>query len=87
MVSNNFSIPAFFANNDGTSPCTFPVAELLNTYAGGFDSLFKDQGEGAYYEAGGTSPTAAAPGWSQFSATTTVVTVGLPVGPPTDFNF
>lgn len=84
--SNNFAIPAFVPSPGG-APCTAPVAELLNTYAGGFDASFKDQGEGAYYIAGGTSPYAAVQGWAQFSATTTVVTLGLPVGPPSDFNF
>jgi hypothetical protein len=63
------------------------VAELVNTYAGGFDSIFKDQNEGNYYLEGGTSPTAAEQGWAQFTATTNVVTLGLPVGPPAGFSF
>ena len=40
-----------------------------------------------YYLEGGTSPTVAEPGWAQFTATTTVVTLGLPVGPPAGFSF
>jgi len=36
---------------------------------------------------GGDNTDAAEPGWAQFSATTTVVTLGLPVGPPAGFNF
>jgi hypothetical protein len=86
VASNDFDVPAF-APSPGGAPCTPPVAELLNTYAGGFDASFKDQGEGAYYVAGGTNPEAAVPGWAQFSATTTVVTLGLPVGPPPGFSF
>ncbi|MGH9016129.1 MAG: hypothetical protein ACRDY1_00130, partial [Acidimicrobiales bacterium] len=86
VVSNNFAIPAFVPSPGG-APCTPPVAELLNTYAGGFDASFKDQTEGLYYLDGGTDPIAAQPGWGQFSATTTVVGLGLPVGPPAGFNF
>ena len=82
---NDFSIPAFVPDPSG-SPCSPAVAELLNTYAGGFDASFKDQTEGLYYVNGGTDPTAAEPGWVQFSATTTVVTLGLPVGPPAGFT-
>jgi hypothetical protein len=88
--SNAFAIPAFFPSAGG-SPCSPTVAELVNTYAGGFDSVFKDQNEGNYYLEGGTNPTAAAPGWAQFTATATVVTLGsptsLPVGPPAGFSF
>ena len=86
VASNNFAIPAF-APSPGGAPCTPPVAELLNTYAGGFDNTLKDQLEGAYYIAGGTNPDAAEQGWAQFSATTTVVTLALPVGPPPGFSF
>jgi hypothetical protein len=86
VASNDFAVPAFFPSPGG-APCTPPVAELLNTYAGGFDATYKDQDEGAYYVAGGTSAYAAVQGWAQFSATTTVVTLGLPVGPPAGFSF
>jgi hypothetical protein len=86
MVSNDFSVPAFFPSPSG-APCSPFLATSLNTYAGGWDSLFKDQGEGLYYINGGTSPIAAEPGWAQFSATTTIVTLGLPVGPPPGFSF
>jgi hypothetical protein len=85
VASNDFAIPAF-APSPGGAPCTPPVAELLNTYAGGFDASYKDQGEGAYYVAGGTDPDAAVQGWAQFSATTTVVSLDLPVGPPPGFS-
>jgi hypothetical protein len=84
--SNSFAIPAFFPN-PSQKPCNAFVAESLNTYAGGFDQNFADQGEGRYYILGGNGPDAADPGWAQFSATTSVVTLGLNVGPPSNFSF
>ena len=87
VASNDFSVPAFFPNATGTTPCTPFLADSLNTYAGGWDALFKDQDLGLYYINGGTNPTVAEPGWAQFSATTTVVSVGLPTGPPSGFSF
>jgi hypothetical protein len=86
VASNDFAIPAFIPNASGT-PCSLFLADSLNTYAGGWDSIFADQGEGLYYLNGGTSPTAAEPGWAQFTATTTIVTLGLPTGPPPGFSF
>ena len=86
VASNNFSVPAFFPSAGGT-PCTSFLADSLNTYAGGWNSIFKDQGIGLYYVNGGTNPTAAEPGWAQFTATTTVVRVDLPTGPPPGFSF
>jgi hypothetical protein len=84
VASNNFFIPSFFP--DGGA-CTSFLAESLNTYAGGWSSSFKDQGEGLYYLEGGTGADAVQPGWAQFTATTTVVSLDVPVGPPADFNF
>ena len=86
LTSSDFSVPAFFPSPGGT-PCTLFLAESLNTYAGGWDTNFADQGEGLYYLNGGTNPIAAPPGWAQFSATTTIVTLGLPTGPPPGFSF
>ena len=86
MASNDFAIPAFFPSATG-SPCSPFLAASLNTYAGGWNAVFKDQDEGLYYLDGGTNPMAAEPGWAQFTATTTVVTLGLPTGPPPGFSF
>jgi hypothetical protein len=83
---NDFAIPAFFPSPGGT-PCTPFLAISLNTYAGGWDANFKDQGKGLYYLDGGKNPIVAPPGWAQFSATTTLVTLGLPIGPPPGFHF
>jgi hypothetical protein len=83
--SNDFAIPAFFPSVSGT-PCSLFLADSLNTYAGGWNDIFKDQGEGMYYVNGGTNPIAAQPGWAQFTATTTVVSLGLPEGPPPGFS-
>jgi hypothetical protein len=87
VASNDFSVPAFFPNTTGPTPCSDFLATSLNTYAGGWDALFRDQDMGLYYINGGTNPTVAQPGWAQFSATTTVVSVGLPTGPPAGFSF
>jgi hypothetical protein len=86
VAGNDFKIPAFVPR--GT--CSLFLAESLNTYAGGWDSVFNDQDRGLYYIDGGKNPIVAQPGWAQFSATTTVVTLGgpaLPVGPPANFTF
>ncbi len=87
VASNDFAVPAFFPSAGGGPPCSTFLATSLNTYAGGWDSLFKDQGTGRYYIDGGTNPIVAEPGWAQFTATTTVVSLGLPVGPPPGFSF
>ncbi len=86
VASNDFSVPAFFPNASG-SPCSLFLAVSLNTYAGGWDSKFADQSQGRYYIDGGNNPIVAEPGWAQFTATTTVVTLGLPTGPPPGFSF
>ena len=89
VVGNNFSIPAFLVNQP-TSACTTTLTTLLNTYAGGWGLKYgggNGFGQGLYYQEGGTSATVAQPGWGQFSATTTVITLGLPTGPPPGFNF
>jgi hypothetical protein len=83
--SNDFAVPAFFPNASG-SPCSLFLADSLNTYAVGWNDVFKDQGEGKYYVDGGTNPISAQPGWAQFTATTTVVSLGLPEGPPPGFS-
>jgi hypothetical protein len=87
VASNDFSVPAFFPNTTGASPCSPFLADSLNTYAGGWDSVFQDQDLGLYYINGGTNPTVAGRGGALFSPTTTVVSVGLPTGPPSGFSF
>jgi len=86
VASNDFAIPAFFPSARG-SPCSIFLATSLNTYAGGWNGVFNDQGLGRYYVDGGTNPISAEPGWAQFTANTTVVSLGLPVGPPAGFSF
>ena len=88
VASNDFAIPAFIPSPGGT-PCSPTLADILNTYAGGWTGSFKQQATGRYYIQGGKDPDAAEPGWAQFTATTTVVNLGngaLPVGPPSNFN-
>ncbi len=77
--SDSFSIPAWGV--PPTPTCPDPgLQESLDDPAGGYNT--KNIG---YYQ-DQTSP-AGRPGWSQFSVTTTVVTLGFPVGPPQGFNF
>jgi hypothetical protein len=89
LVGNNFSVPAFLVKQP-TSNCTITLTTLLNTYAGGWGLGYgggNGAGEGLYYQDGGKGAIVTPPGWGQFSATTTVVTLGLTVGPPPGFNF
>jgi hypothetical protein len=89
VVGNNFQIPAFLLNQP-TSACTSTLTTLLNTYAGGWGLKYgggNGFGEGLYYQNGGTNPIVSQPGWAQFSGKTTVITLGLHVGPPPNFNF
>ncbi|MGO9342643.1 MAG: hypothetical protein ACLP6E_09015, partial [Acidimicrobiales bacterium] len=77
--SNDFAIPAWGV--PPTPTCPDPgLQDSLNDPAGGYNTknlgLYQDQ----------TTP-AGRPGWSQFSVTTTVVSLGFPVGPPPGFNF
>jgi hypothetical protein len=77
--TNSFAIPAWGV--PPTASCPDPgLQESLNDPAGGYNTknvgLYQDQ----------TTP-AGHPGWSQFSVTTTVVTLGFPVGPPPGFKF
>jgi hypothetical protein len=89
LVGNDFSVPAFLVNQP-TANCTITLTTLLNTYAGGWGLGYgggNGFGQGLYYQDGGDGAIVAPPGWGQFSATTTVVSLGLPTGPPPDFNF
>ena len=89
LVGNDFSVPAFLVNKP-TPNCTITLTTLLNTYAGGWGLGYgggNGFGQGLYYQEGGKGATVVQPGWGQFSATTTVVTLGLHVGPPPGFNF
>jgi hypothetical protein len=87
LVGNDFKLPAFIPTKR-TGDCfnAGAVPILLNTYAGGWGPTFADQDEGRYYLLGGRNPDVAEPGWAQFTATTTVVTLGLPIGPPPNFH-
>jgi len=79
LVSNDFQIPAWGV--PPTAACPDPgIQESLNEPAGGYSKNNSVQ----YVDQ--TTP-AGQNGWSQFSATTSVVTLGLPIGPPPNFNF
>ena len=83
--SNDFAIPAFIPSPSG-SPCSPFLAVSLNTYAGGWIPSSTTRTRALLLN-GGTNPIVAQPGWAQFTATTTVVSLGLPVGPPAGFSF
>jgi len=80
VASNSFSVPAF----PYTSPTCSGLGIVLNVYAGGWGPKL---GALANYLPPDTNPIVAPSGWAQFSATTSVVTLGFPVGPPPGFNF
>jgi hypothetical protein len=88
LAGNDFSLPAFLPSKSSAGNCfnAGAVPILLNTYAGGWGPTFPDQNEGLYYLDGGKSPIVAEPGWAQFTATTTVVTLSIPKGPPANFH-
>jgi hypothetical protein len=89
LAGNDFAIPAFISSKSSSGDCfnAGAVPYLLDTYAGGWGPTFNDQSEGRYFLDGGKASIVAAPGWAQFTATTTVVTLGLPTGPPPNFHF
>jgi hypothetical protein len=80
VASDDFTVPAFLASSGGPS-CGASLAESLDIYADGWGPSFS--GKPRYK---GHSAIAAFPGWGQFSATTTVVTLGFPIGPPPNFH-
>jgi len=88
LAGNDFSLQAFIPSKKRSGDCfnggALPF--LLNTYAGGWGPTFPDQNEGRYYLLGGKNAVVAEPGWAQFTATTTVVKLGLPIGPPPNFH-
>jgi hypothetical protein len=81
-ASNDFYVPAFPQN----SVCTGAVPFLFNIPLAGYNTLPpKDAPRTNNYK--GNAAEAGTPGWDQFWATTTVVTLGFPIGPPPGFNF
>lgn len=92
---DNFGVPAF--EEDGSQ--TGGITEALNGYANGWGTSVSET-FGCYMtplEAPGSpNPPScpplvqnqvADPGWTQFSASTNVVNLGLPNGPPSGFDF
>jgi hypothetical protein len=81
LSGNNFQVPAFAF--PPTTSCPNPgLSDTLNAPLGGWDT----NGNSIYYE----NPAAAIAshnGWSQFTITTTVASLKLPIGPPSNFNF
>jgi hypothetical protein len=84
LASNDFSVPAFQLQ----PPCNF--AQTLDAPLGGWNALnpkLPPTENNNYYDKTPLPVDAGMPGWGQFTATTTVVTLGLPIGPPSNFNF
>ena len=84
VATNDFSVPAFPLS----SACTF--AATLNAPLAGWNAITPNDPASEnnnYYDKPTAPADAGTPGWDQFSAATTVATLGLPVGPPAGFSF
>jgi hypothetical protein len=79
--SNDFSVPAFAYPPSKACPAE-GISGLLNTPLGGWNV----KGNTIYY-GHPHSATAGRPGWVQFTVTTTVFALELPVGPPLNFRW
>ncbi len=85
LGSNIFSVPAFPVAPTPSQPtCTF--SSTVNDQLGGYSTAAPPAN--SIFESESPPPAnAGMPGWTQFSATTSVVTLGFPVGPPPGFSF
>jgi hypothetical protein len=84
VASDDITVPAFPA----TTACTF--SQTLDAPLGGWNNLPSQDADAVnnnYYDKTPLPANAGLPGWVQFSAITTVVTLGFPIGPPPNFNF
>jgi hypothetical protein len=83
LASNDFYVPAF-------SPAACPLlAEVFDSPLAGWNTLPpKDPATETnnYFDKSPLPADAGVPGWDQFSATTTISDLGLPVGPPSGFT-
>jgi hypothetical protein len=83
LGSNDFHVPAFSVSN-----CPF-LAPIFDAPLGGWNTLSPSdspQQNNNYFDQPNPPAIAGNPGWVQFSATTTISSFGLPVGPPSGFS-
>jgi len=80
--SNDFYVPAFAQPPTKACPAA-GISDTLNTPLGGWNT----KGNSIYYKHRPVAAIAGTPGWDQFTVTTTVVALDLPVGPPSTFSF
>lgn len=89
LASNDFTVPAFGPIPDQP----FSLALALNDLASGDIAedpsicLNKPSGCSIYANVFKGGNVADLPGWGQFSAAATLTYIGLPAGPPADFDF
>lgn len=83
LGSNDFSVPAFSVPNCPT------LAPIFDAPLGGWNTLSaadSPKQNNNYFDKTPLPADAGTPGWVQFSATTTISSLGLPVGPPKGFS-
>jgi hypothetical protein len=83
LGSNDFYVPAFSVPN-----CPL-ISAIYDAPLGGWNTLSSadpPQQNNNYFDQPNPPAIAGHPGWVQFSATTTISTLGLPVGPPSGFT-
>jgi len=83
VASNDFSVPAF-----SQTACPL-LAAVFDAPLAGWNALpSKDPASlnNNYFDQNPAPADAGTPGWVQFSATTTVSSLGIPIGPPPGFS-
>jgi hypothetical protein len=83
VASNDFSVPAF-----SQQACPL-LAAVFDSPLAGWNKLSPEQPASVnnnYFDKTPPPADAGTPGWVQFSATTTVSSLGIPVGPPPGFS-
>lgn len=83
VASNDFFVPAF-----SQTACPL-LAAVFDGPLGGWNKLSPQQPASVnnnYFDKTPPPADAGTPGWVQFSATTTVSSLGIPVGPPAGFS-
>jgi hypothetical protein len=83
LASNDFSVPAF---SNSACPSLAPVFDSPLAGWNALPSQDSASQNNNYFDKNPLPAIAGTPGWVQFSATTTVSDLGLPVGPPSGFS-
>ena len=80
--SNDFKVPAFPAASAHPSQPTCTFSATVNDQLGGYSTAATPPANSIFESESPPPADAGMPGWNQFSATTTVATLGFPSAPP-----